>query len=249
MDFARISYIFGKVYQTLDGDRLFNRIKHLYADKRVILEYMRFLTLHANHLISKKVQANYSPSPLVDMVWHQHVLDTRRYSSDCVAICGEIIHHDPDGQLDDKQTKMNRLKTFLDDYETAFCVTPDTTIWKGEDNINMNESDTDEEENKGSDTEEEDTEMIESDTEEDENENRESYNVQRLVGPVVNINCFPNITLGMFKTLLVLRFDIPLDQHKLVYKGIELTDNDKMMKDHGFDKSVPIRMILRLGGC
>lgn len=35
------------------------------------------------------------PSQIVDDVWHQHILDTRRYSADCYSIFGRFIHHDP----------------------------------------------------------------------------------------------------------------------------------------------------------
>uniref|UniRef100_Q46NB4 Putative Uncharacterized conserved protein n=2 Tax=Cupriavidus TaxID=106589 RepID=Q46NB4_CUPPJ len=35
------------------------------------------------------------PSEQVDAFWHAHILDTRRYASDCVNIFGHVLHHDP----------------------------------------------------------------------------------------------------------------------------------------------------------
>lgn len=31
----------------------------------------------------------------IDLVWHQHVLNTRQYHKDCVAYFGKYLHHNP----------------------------------------------------------------------------------------------------------------------------------------------------------
>jgi hypothetical protein len=31
----------------------------------------------------------------LDQFWHQHILDTAKYSSDCQTLFGKIIHHNP----------------------------------------------------------------------------------------------------------------------------------------------------------
>jgi hypothetical protein len=35
------------------------------------------------------------PSTDIDDFWHGHILDTQRYTDDCVRIFGSIIHHNP----------------------------------------------------------------------------------------------------------------------------------------------------------
>lgn len=35
------------------------------------------------------------PNYPIDMMWHQHILDTHAYSKDCSAIFGEMLHHYP----------------------------------------------------------------------------------------------------------------------------------------------------------
>jgi hypothetical protein len=35
------------------------------------------------------------PNLPIDMMWHQHILDTRAYARDCEAIFGEFMHHNP----------------------------------------------------------------------------------------------------------------------------------------------------------
>jgi hypothetical protein len=54
------------------------------------LAYRRFLTLHLRHPGRTLV-----PSALIDLVWHYHILDTRKYAEDCHRIFGYLLHHDP----------------------------------------------------------------------------------------------------------------------------------------------------------
>lgn len=52
--------------------------------------YRQFLTLHAGH-----PERTLVPSELIDLVWHFHILDTRKYAADCERIFGRYLHHDP----------------------------------------------------------------------------------------------------------------------------------------------------------
>lgn len=62
------------------------------------LWYKRFLMLHLLHPKHPN-----SPSVPVDMFWHAHILDTRRYAKDCQDIFGHFVHHFPYfGLRDDK---------------------------------------------------------------------------------------------------------------------------------------------------
>ncbi len=52
--------------------------------------YKRFLILRV-----KYPDHNAVPNELIDSVWHQHILDTRKYTDDCAGIFGEFLHHRP----------------------------------------------------------------------------------------------------------------------------------------------------------
>lgn len=52
--------------------------------------YLRFLTLHLIH-----PKRTIVPNELIDLVWHYHILDTRKYAEDCERIFGYYLHHDP----------------------------------------------------------------------------------------------------------------------------------------------------------
>lgn len=53
-------------------------------------EYRRFLALHLSY-----PSIPLAPNRLVDLMWHAHILDTLRYTDDCLQIFGHVMHHDP----------------------------------------------------------------------------------------------------------------------------------------------------------
>lgn len=50
--------------------------------------YRRFFYLKA-----VMPQGKASPSPEVDEFWHQHIINTQQYGSDCECVAGRFIHH------------------------------------------------------------------------------------------------------------------------------------------------------------
>ncbi|MHA7684779.1 glycine-rich domain-containing protein [Cupriavidus sp. PET2-C1] len=60
--------------------------------------YRRFLKLAAKYPDTPVV-----PSEQVDAFWHAHIVDTRRYASDCEHIFGHVLHHDPYVGIDGPQ--------------------------------------------------------------------------------------------------------------------------------------------------
>ncbi|EHP39786.1 hypothetical protein OR16_29554 [Cupriavidus basilensis OR16] len=60
--------------------------------------YRSFLKLAA-----KYPDAPVVPSEQVDAFWHAHIVDTRRYASDCERIFGHVLHHDPYVGIDGPQ--------------------------------------------------------------------------------------------------------------------------------------------------
>src|SRR3990170_1079306 len=54
------------------------------------IEYKRFL-----HLNMKFSNATIVPHTVMDLMWHQHILDTKAYHKDCEIVFGEYFHHFP----------------------------------------------------------------------------------------------------------------------------------------------------------
>ncbi len=66
--------------------------------------YRQFLTLR-----QRNPSAVLVPSAMVDLVWHYHILDTRKYIEDCNRLFGSYLHHDPYfGLKGDEDRKANQ---------------------------------------------------------------------------------------------------------------------------------------------
>ena len=119
---------FDKTHPTLPAETkrvLLERLNKQSLAQRVVDAYEQFLQL--------KIAAGdwdatlYSPSPAVDNVWHEHILDTRRYAADCLAMCGHMIQHNPDGAQDaDYET---RKRQTANDLRRVFNVDPTQYPW------------------------------------------------------------------------------------------------------------------------
>ncbi|KAI8920249.1 hypothetical protein DFJ77DRAFT_451876 [Powellomyces hirtus] len=99
------------------------------AAKRHVDEYIRFLYLKAT---CRDWEARLlCPGPVVDVVWHQHILDTRRYLEDTNALCGHYVHHDPDDQRD-VVARGRRYRACLALYEVHFDGPAPVDCWPRE---------------------------------------------------------------------------------------------------------------------
>lgn len=54
------------------------------------------------------------PTKLIDVFWHAHILDTRKYAEDCDQIFGRFLHHFPYFGMRGEQDRENLQKSFLD---------------------------------------------------------------------------------------------------------------------------------------
>lgn len=69
--------------------------------------YRKFLALHLLHRAETLV-----PNLIIDDYWHQHILDTRKYVVDCVAILGDVLHHDPMFGMRDEEDRQANAAAF-----------------------------------------------------------------------------------------------------------------------------------------
>jgi hypothetical protein len=71
-------------------DRVFEKYPGIDAEQAG-REYRDFLSARADGI-------EQSPSDLADLIWHEHVLDTKRYAQDCGRLFGRFLHHVPSGK-------------------------------------------------------------------------------------------------------------------------------------------------------
>ncbi|MGY4537411.1 hypothetical protein ACVW0P_001830 [Mucilaginibacter sp. UYNi724] len=70
-------------------------------------DYKKFLALKRTYPEKEIV-----PNKLVDLFWHQHILDTQKYASDCETIFGYFVHHFPYFGMKDEQDMQDLVDAF-----------------------------------------------------------------------------------------------------------------------------------------
>jgi hypothetical protein len=88
-------------------------------------EYRKMLKL-----IQKFPDQPVVPSKLVDLAWHEHILDTARYKRDCLRLFGRYIHHNPSfgGEEEKAELTAQQLEMFRS-YREAFNEEPPMAVW------------------------------------------------------------------------------------------------------------------------
>jgi hypothetical protein len=78
--------------------------------------------LYKNFLIlnRKYPDENLVPTKEIDEFWHNHILDTRKYTEDCLAIFGHYKHHEPGPALLDEKTQEQFTALFKRTQELYF---------------------------------------------------------------------------------------------------------------------------------
>ena len=62
----------------------------------IIAEYRKFLYMVAVKSKNPRTRdRGISPPPLVDIAWHLHLLDSKRYAKDCQEVLGFFLNHSP----------------------------------------------------------------------------------------------------------------------------------------------------------
>ncbi len=101
-----------------------------------INEYKKFLEIK---IALDGEHGSRSSAPLIiDKIWSMHILATRSYETDCLNMCGFVIHHDHDDHHDPKQqisTRKERLQRTITAYRTFYSITPNPTYWTLDDDV------------------------------------------------------------------------------------------------------------------
>lgn len=108
-------------------DNIHNKSENF--ENKLLSNYLQFL-----YFRSKDKEC--SPSDLIDMLWHSHILDTKGYISYCYSHFGKIIHHDPNDSLDQEKRKI-RLNNTLNHFKNAH-IKIDDEIWQNDTEIKEN---------------------------------------------------------------------------------------------------------------
>ncbi|KYQ91056.1 hypothetical protein DLAC_07958 [Tieghemostelium lacteum] len=94
---------------------------------QLIKEYNRFLTLK---VLTKDIDGNkLTPPPLIDEIWHQHILDTKRYQ-ELSSLIGYTLHTNPNLEFESLESRRTRYQNTMRIYLHYFQVFGSTIIWE-----------------------------------------------------------------------------------------------------------------------
>ncbi len=98
--------------------------------------YRRFLYLFAKH--PKQTFVPWSND--LDLFWHEHILDTRKYAEDCNEVLGFFLHHDPNirhtPSVEDR-ARRETIRLFREEYTGHTSAPPSRMRWLVADPANL----------------------------------------------------------------------------------------------------------------
>ena len=212
-----------RVKKGINKDILIRRMKSNYAfssllSEKIFCEYEKFLALKIA-LKTGNYHEEISPSLKIDLMWHQHVLDTQMYAKTWKKIGGGLMHHSIDNSIDQKK-QQERLALTVDLYQNWFMNNPPDEIWKDDNNL-----------------------YYYSDISE-----TFSIFVMDLTGKGYTVSVKNEMTVLQLKDLLEEKSGIPPSHMRLIFAGKQLADEYTMEK-YGIRKEVSLHLIIAQKGC
>eukprot|EP01117_Protostelium_nocturnum_P001064 TRINITY_DN11389_c0_g1_i1.p1 TRINITY_DN11389_c0_g1~~TRINITY_DN11389_c0_g1_i1.p1 ORF type:complete len:219 (-),score=92.85 TRINITY_DN11389_c0_g1_i1:66-722(-) len=189
--------------------------QHLFEGGLIQREYARFLWMKIQR---KDINACLlSPSPIIDSIWHLHVLDTLSYSNFQQRFAVEI-HHNPFKSIDAKEEKEQRKRETQRFYAESFGEEMPTSVWDYE----------------------EDADVVPS------KENGITLKIRTLSGKEFELNVGKDETVGMLKKRIQEKEGIPIGQQRLIFKAKQLDDDNVLLSDLSIEHNSLIHLLLKL---
>jgi hypothetical protein len=112
-----------------DHDFLVSRVveEHGWSVERAkgaIVEYLRFLVM-----LAEAPKMELVASSDIDLVWHEHLIDTKNYAADCQRLFGHFIHHRRARTPDELAEIPEAYQNTKDVYKSRFGETPPLEFW------------------------------------------------------------------------------------------------------------------------
>jgi len=102
-----------------------HHVKDEATARKAVDEYRKMLVL-----IQRFPERPVVPSKLVDLVWHEHILDTARYKRDCLRMFGRYVHHNPSfGGEEEKAELQGQQNDMFKVYMETFNEPPPVDVW------------------------------------------------------------------------------------------------------------------------
>lgn len=198
--------------------------------KSAIKEYRKFMALK---MVERDWNAQtLSPPPILDVIWHAHILFTEDYLNFCNVAIGRMVHHNPNGTFE-KDEKISRQKTTLQFLFSIFgelCPHDKSfLVWFPEDTLEAFRR----------------QDIFSS---KDYFSSKDSYDIFVKSGKTMQISVRPETFVWELKLHITAKKGIPMSQQRLVFAGKNLNIN-KTMAECGIQKYSHLHLVLRIAGC
>lgn len=189
-----------------------------------------------------------SPSDLIDMLWHSHILDTRNYAKYCKLQFGKFIHHNPNDSLDQQERLARVFRTiqYIKNNNKSILLL-DRNIWNVCICCNCGLSKLFSELNENSTCQ---TCVVDIKNNLELCKDKETYQVffKVLTGKTIAINVCDEMLVYNMIMKICEKENIPMNQTEYVYAG-KILQFCKTVNESDLGEESTIHMMLKLRGC
>lgn len=196
---------------------------------QLLEEYYKFLYLMS---LKKDSYVIMSPSPLIDEVWHLHMLYPSDYKDHSLVLTSNqfIIQHNPDGEFDPDHVRFAKRQNLVNLYRTTFKQEPPISVWRQDQYKNKT------------------TPQSSSSTSSTNNNELTLYIKGICNSKIWEITCSSNESILDIKKKVGHITNYPVEQIRLIFYGKQLVD-DKTVNDYNIQTLSTIHLTLSLKGC
>jgi hypothetical protein len=184
--------------------------------------------------------------PLVDLAWHQAVLNTQMYAEMCETVFGRFLHHSTVSAQDPVAWKNRRVTATETLYRQIFKEAPPADLWEREEEPVQEE--VAKAGKKRAAPSPEAVPVEKKGKSEERPEGEFQIHILDLSKARITLYVSSDLPVSALKNMIQIRMGIPPGDQRIIYASRQLADNQRC-GDVGLRDGVTVHLIRRLRGC